>query len=82
MWTNLNFRNDIVARKEHTCYLCQLKIAKGETYCLNEGVESGAGFLRTRMHNKCFKLTAGWDEDHWMMHEASEFRELLAEKGE
>lgn len=78
MWTSLNFRRDVIARKEHRCYLCELAIKRGEAYCLHEGVHDD-GFVRMKMHSECEAATSGWDEINWEVTEPAEFREMMEE---
>lgn len=53
MSTCLSSKNGIKAKKRHRCCLCGELIHAGETYDLREGVESGEGFWKMKMHPEC-----------------------------
>ena len=55
---------EIVARKEHCCDLCGLRIRKGARYWLREGVE-GREHWRMRMHAVCRHAAEAWRLDDW-----------------
>lgn len=76
-WTHLEDSTP-VARKPHRCYLCNLRIEKGERHTKRTGVNDD-GLDSVRMHTACVAITADWDEDAWESIDPSEFRRELAE---
>lgn len=70
----------VKARKEHRCFLCELPIAKGDTYIRRSGVGDGE-LTRFAMHVACERETDQWTEDDWRYHEPAEFRELIGRSG-
>ena len=66
----------VEANKQHVCDLCGLRIRKGATYVLREGV-FGSIHWRFRMHPVCKSKTASWhwtDWEEWRPGDEYEFR--------
>jgi hypothetical protein len=55
---------EIVARKEHCCDLCGLRIRRRARYWMREGVE-GRVHWRLRMHAVCRANTDEWTDQDW-----------------
>ena len=55
---------EIVARKEHCCGLCGLRIRKSARYWMREGVE-GREHWRFRMHAVCRANADDWTDQDW-----------------
>ena len=66
---------EIVARKEHRCDLCGLRIRRRAKYWMREGVE-GREHWRLRMHAVCRHASRDWDDQDWMCHDEWEFRRV------
>ena len=72
-WVHLSDKTT-TARRVHECFLCGMEIPKGGRYIVREGVFTGEGFARSRMHVRCERLTKGWDDGDWEVHDPMEFR--------
>ena len=60
------------ARKDHTCYLCELRIPKGTVHVCRTGSFDGE-LVTQRMHKQCEFATQDWD-DEWENTDPVEFR--------
>jgi hypothetical protein len=72
-WVHLSDKQ-VTARKVYECFLCGMEIPKGDSHIVREGVFTGEGFVRSRMHVRCELLTKDWGDGDWDAHEPCEFR--------
>lgn len=77
-WVHLN-ESEPIARKDHICDLCGLKIHKGEKHVSRSGVGDN-GIVRMHMHPRCEAITKDWKDDDWLYHDEWEFRQELQTK--
>jgi hypothetical protein len=70
---------EVVARKQHNCYLCDHPINKGDIHVSRSGI-GDYGPVRIHMHIDCEKHTQKWKDDDWELHDVMDFREMLQYK--